>query len=135
MLLEYVNAWMDVPILSIGLEVEESHPLLEPQGVQTDSFPEDRRNAVDAAVKQHDQDAEVALDEQLEDNSPYPGVVAAVRNSDEEVPANTIRAWVLGMLFVGSSTPLSFLFLSFLFLNFPYFVSSLTWVDDDRIST
>ena len=110
---------------SIGLEVEESHPLLEPQGVQTDSFPEDRRNAVDAAVKQHDQDAEVALDEQLEDNSQYPGVVAAVRNTDEEVPANTARAWVLGMLFVRPS--LSFLSLSSFTLCF------LTRADDDRI--
>lgn len=91
--------------ISVGLEVVELRSLFEPLGVQTDSFPEDRRNAVDAAVKQHDQDAEVALDEQLEENSPYPGVVAAVRNTDEELPANTVRAWVLGMLFV--RTPLS----------------------------
>ena len=101
--------------------------MFEPRGIQTESFPEDRRNAVDAAIKQHDQDAEVALDEQLEENSPYPGVVAAVRNTDEEVPANTVRAWVLGLLFV--RTPRSLLCLPFLasFL--------LTSVDDDRIST
>ena len=101
-------------------------PLFECLSVQTDSFPEDRRDAVEAAVKQHDEDAEVALDEQLEENSPYPGVVAAVRNVDEDVPANTVRAWVLGMLFV--STPLRLLFLPMLT---PFF---LTWVDDDRIS-
>ena len=112
--------------IRVGLEVEELRSLFESPGVQTESFLEDRRHAVDAAIKQHDQDAEVALDEQLEENSPYTGVVAAVRNTDEELPANTIRAWVLGMLFV--RTPLSLFFLPSLT---PF---SLTWVDDNRIS-
>ncbi|KAF2453513.1 OPT family small oligopeptide transporter [Lineolata rhizophorae] len=34
---------------------------------------------------------------QIEENSPYEEVRAAVPNWDEEMPANTIRAWVLGM--------------------------------------
>ncbi|KHJ34530.1 putative small oligopeptide opt family [Erysiphe necator] len=32
------------------------------------------------------------------DNSPYPEVRAAVRNYDEDVPANTIRAWTIGLM-------------------------------------
>ncbi|KAJ3491016.1 hypothetical protein NLG97_g5673 [Lecanicillium saksenae] len=31
------------------------------------------------------------------ENSPYPEVRAAVRNYDEDVPANTVRAWVIGL--------------------------------------
>lgn len=34
----------------------------------------------------------------LEDDSPYPEVRAAVRNYDEDVPANTIRAWTIGLM-------------------------------------
>jgi OPT family small oligopeptide transporter len=74
------------------------------------NVPEDKRKAIDAAVNQHDKDAEIALDEELEENSPYPEVVAAVRPTDEDVPANTIRAWVLGMVFmtIGSGCNLLF---------------------------
>ena len=35
---------------------------------------------------------------EMEDNSPYEEVRASVPNYDEEMPANTIRAWTLGML-------------------------------------
>ncbi|KAL6787365.1 small oligopeptide transporter, OPT family [Trichoderma sp. SZMC 28012] len=34
------------------------------------------------------------------DESPFPEVQAAVRNYDEEMPANTIRAWVIGLFLV-----------------------------------
>ncbi|KAL7940813.1 small oligopeptide transporter, OPT family [Trichoderma barbatum] len=34
------------------------------------------------------------------DESPYPEVQAAVRNYDEEMPANTIRAWAIGLFLV-----------------------------------
>jgi hypothetical protein len=35
----------------------------------------------------------------MEDDSPYPEVRSAVANTDDpEMPVNTIRAWVLGML-------------------------------------
>lgn len=42
-------------------------------------------------------DDEKALDKELEENSPYAEVRAAVPNVDEQMPANTIRAWVLGL--------------------------------------
>lgn len=35
-----------------------------------------------------------------EEDSPYPEVRAAVHNYDEDVPANTFRAWVIGMTLV-----------------------------------
>ncbi|RKF53705.1 Sexual differentiation process protein isp4 [Golovinomyces cichoracearum] len=34
----------------------------------------------------------------LEDDSPYPEVRDAVRNYDEDLPANTVRAWTIGLL-------------------------------------
>ncbi|KAK4442141.1 OPT family small oligopeptide transporter [Podospora aff. communis PSN243] len=40
-----------------------------------------------------------------EEDSPYPEVRAAVRNYDEDVPCNTVRAWTIGLLliFLGAS--------------------------------
>ncbi|KAF5659908.1 sexual differentiation process isp4 [Fusarium heterosporum] len=38
--------------------------------------------------------------EEEEENSPYPEVRAAVRNFDEHLPCNTVRAWTIGMLLV-----------------------------------
>lgn len=39
-------------------------------------------------------------EEDIEDDSPYEEVRAAVRNTDDQSPANTVRAWILGLLFV-----------------------------------
>ncbi|KAK6527554.1 hypothetical protein TWF694_004537 [Orbilia ellipsospora] len=38
--------------------------------------------------------------ESVEDDSPYEEVRAAVRNYDEDLPCNTIRAWVIGLFLV-----------------------------------
>jgi hypothetical protein len=35
----------------------------------------------------------------LEDDSPYPEVRAAVANTDIDMPVNTLRAWVIGVIF------------------------------------
>lgn len=47
-----------------------------------------------------------APEDVAEENSPYPEVRAAARNYDEDLPCNTIRAWVIGLLIValGAST-------------------------------
>ena len=48
----------------------------------------------------------VRFDEDVEqENSPYPEVRAAVRNYDEDLPCNTVRAWAIGMslIFLGAS--------------------------------
>lgn len=60
---------------------------------------------ISAANGLHDADAEAEMISRVLDNSPYPEVRAAVRNFDEDVPANTVRAWAIGMLLntVGSA--------------------------------
>jgi hypothetical protein len=44
------------------------------------------------------------------EDSPYPEVRAAVHNYDEDVPANTIRAWVIGMSLVVVGASMNTLF-------------------------
>jgi OPT oligopeptide transporter protein len=44
---------------------------------------------------------ELKSEQDADENSPYPEVQAAVANTDDmSVPANTLRAWILGMFFV-----------------------------------
>ena len=69
-----------------------------------------KREAIENAVKAHDIEAEIQIDQELEENSPYPEVASAVRNIDEDVPANTIRAWVIGLLFTTIGSGLNMLF-------------------------
>jgi OPT family oligopeptide transporter len=45
-----------------------------------------------------------------EENSPYPEVRAAVRNFDEDLPCNTVRAWTIGMLLVVVGASMNTLF-------------------------
>ncbi|EEU46600.1 uncharacterized protein NECHADRAFT_38996 [Fusarium vanettenii 77-13-4] len=49
-------------------------------------------------------------DEDEEENSPYPEVRAAVRNYDEDLPCNTVRAWTIGMLLVVLGASMNTLF-------------------------
>ncbi|KAF2664976.1 small oligopeptide transporter, OPT family [Microthyrium microscopicum] len=74
------------------------------------NLPEEKRGAIENALHSHNVGAELALEHELEENSPYPEVVASVRNWDEEMPANTVRAWVLGMLFMTIGTGCNLLF-------------------------
>ncbi|KAI1485474.1 small oligopeptide transporter [Biscogniauxia mediterranea] len=46
----------------------------------------------------------------IEDDSPYPEVRAAVRNYDIDLPANTIRAWVIGLLLCTAGSAINMLF-------------------------
>ncbi|RGP59281.1 sexual differentiation process protein isp4 [Fusarium sporotrichioides] len=62
----------------------------------------------EAALIKDDDDDE---DENEEDeNSPYPEVRAAVRNFDEDLPCNTVRAWTIGMLLVVVGASMNTLF-------------------------
>nr|RBQ88319.1 hypothetical protein FVER53263_20253 [Fusarium verticillioides] len=49
-------------------------------------------------------------DDEEEENSPYPEVRAAVRNFDEDLPCNTVRAWTIGMTLVISGASMNTLF-------------------------
>ncbi|MCJ1307038.1 hypothetical protein MMC25_000684 [Agyrium rufum] len=70
----------------------------------------DIQNELDQAAKHHDGMAEKELIDLIENDSPYPEVRAAVRNYDEDVPSNTIRAWVIGMLLVTIGSALNMVF-------------------------
>ena len=67
-------------------------------------------NIKSPATTMYDQKTEQALDEIFEDDSPYPEVRAAVRNYDEELPCNTIRAWTIGMIMVTIGSGMNMLF-------------------------
>ncbi|KAF2141064.1 uncharacterized protein K452DRAFT_327313 [Aplosporella prunicola CBS 121167] len=70
----------------------------------------DKQDAIENAIQKGDSKAEVALEGVLEQNSPYPEVIAAVPAVDEDLPANTIRAWVIGLLFTMIGSGLNMLF-------------------------
>ncbi|KZF23085.1 small oligopeptide transporter [Xylona heveae TC161] len=74
------------------------------------NLPEEKRDAVKSALNAGDVEAEIALEGELEEDSPYPEVRAAVRNYDEDVPVNTIRAWTLGLIFSTIGSALNMLF-------------------------
>jgi OPT family small oligopeptide transporter len=81
------------------------------------NLPEDLRDAVDEAAEAHDLTGELKLEHAVNDNSPYPEVRAAVRNYDDGGPANTVRAWVIGLVLVTIAAGLNQLF----FLRYPSF--------------
>ena len=93
-------------------EVEANQELrfLKKQHKWDPNLPDEVRRGMDNAVETHDKAGEVELVNLLENDSPYPEVRAAVRNYDEEMPANTIRAWVLGMLLTTIGSALNMLF-------------------------
>jgi hypothetical protein len=62
------------------------------------NYPDDKRELLMLDASSVD-DAEIFSIKEEED-SPYPEVRAAVHNYDEDVPANTVRAWVIGMTLV-----------------------------------
>ncbi|KLP01799.1 Uncharacterized protein LW94_2779 [Fusarium fujikuroi] len=49
-------------------------------------------------------------DDEEEENSPYPEVRAAVRNFDEDLPCNTVRAWAIGLMLVTLGASMNTLF-------------------------
>lgn len=74
------------------------------------NFSEDIVGDIEEATQHHDIGGEVRLVGELVENSPYPEVRAAVRNYDEDVPVDTVRAWVLGMLLTTIASGLNALF-------------------------
>lgn len=79
------------------------------------NMPDDAVEMVDAVTRAHDHEGEAQIIGEIIENSPYPEVSglwtfaclsllivvkvrAVVRNYDEDVPASTIRAWVIGLI-------------------------------------
>ncbi|KAJ5692286.1 hypothetical protein N7462_001709 [Penicillium macrosclerotiorum] len=68
------------------------------------NLPQEKLDAINEAVNTGDQEKAAELDKSFAQNSQYESVRAAVRPTDGGEPANTVRAWILGMFFttVGS---------------------------------
>ncbi|KAK9781503.1 putative OPT family small oligopeptide transporter [Seiridium cardinale] len=64
------------------------------------NLPQEKLDAVKKALRDGDAEEILEADAIFTDDSPYAEVRAAVRNTDGGEVANTVRAWVLGMVFV-----------------------------------
>ncbi|TQW00245.1 small oligopeptide transporter, OPT family [Cordyceps javanica] len=64
------------------------------------NLPAEKMHAVRDALARNDTKEMAETDALLCENSPYEEVRAAVRNTDGGEVANTVRAWILGMVFV-----------------------------------
>ncbi len=74
------------------------------------NLPQDAIQSIDAA-EDGDLEKKAAVEHHLlEEDSPYPEVRAAVRNYDEDMPANTPRAWIIGMLWCTIGSAVNMLF-------------------------
>jgi hypothetical protein len=82
------------------LEVEKSLVVFEAGHQWDPNLPAGFVNEVHQATLNHDFKTELAVQDALIEDSPYPEVQAAVRNYDEDIPANTVRAWTIGLFLV-----------------------------------
>jgi OPT oligopeptide transporter protein len=65
----------------------------------------------EVSVTEHDVERELKYEQDVGEDSPYPEVRAAVDNTDDmSVPANTLRAWFLGLIFVTIGSGLNVFF-------------------------
>lgn len=64
------------------------------------NLPQKHIDALRHAAESGDTEKAAAIEQNLTEDSPYPEVRAAVRNTDEELVANTVRAWMLGFFFI-----------------------------------
>ncbi len=64
------------------------------------NLPQEKVDILNKVLRDGDAEEIIEVDELFTENSPYEEVRAAVRNTDSEGVANTVRAWVLGMIFV-----------------------------------
>ncbi|POR32840.1 Small oligopeptide transporter, OPT family [Tolypocladium paradoxum] len=95
---EHISDWRPPRDSDDGRD-SENEPLMDPN--LPDEFELQDRTQPEHGLLAG-QDMSKRLDEE---DSPYPEVRAAVRNYDEDLPCNTVRAWVIGMSLVllGSS--------------------------------
>lgn len=75
------------------------------------NMPIDDLTDVDAAIATGNAEKGIEIEHALmEDNSPYPEVRSVVRNYDVDVPANTIRAWTIGLILCTIGSGVNMLF-------------------------
>lgn len=91
-------------------EGEEYEMLLDPNLPEED----DRRlrtiRSLDESSSMGDSETGFKEVDEEEEDSPYPEVRAAVRNFDEDLPCNTIRAWTIGLILVVIGASMNTLF-------------------------
>ncbi|KAI1462911.1 small oligopeptide transporter [Daldinia caldariorum] len=98
-------------IEATGVEVLTTVKAFEEQHKLDPNLPIEDHDNVDAALTSGDAEKGIEVEAALlEENSPYPEVRAAVRDYDIDLPANTIRAWVIGLALctVGSAVNMLF---------------------------
>ncbi|XDG07923.1 hypothetical protein ABKA04_007538 [Annulohypoxylon sp. FPYF3050] len=101
----------DEVVEATGAEALNTLKYFEEQHKLDPNLPIQELNDVDAALATGNAEKGVEIETTLvEENSPYPEVRAAVRNYDVDLPANTIRAWVIGLILctVGSAVNMLF---------------------------
>ncbi|KAH8737962.1 OPT oligopeptide transporter protein-domain-containing protein [Ilyonectria robusta] len=81
--------------------------LMDPHLAEEYDTRQDRLDRDDGDV---DDEAALIKDEEEQEDSPYPEVRAAVRNHDEDLPCNTVRAWTIGLLLVVLGASMNTLF-------------------------
>jgi small oligopeptide transporter, OPT family len=74
------------------------------------NMPEDVVEELDDHLHTSDKHTQEITSQELLENSPYPEVRSAVPNIDEGGSVNTIRAWVIGLLFATVGSSLNMLF-------------------------
>ncbi|KAI1424609.1 OPT family small oligopeptide transporter [Xylaria sp. FL1777] len=95
---------------SEGGEVLDSPKRSEHQQQFDPNLPENKIESVDTVQSS---DVEKAVEVEVvsvENDSPYPEVRAAIRNYDVDLPANTIRAWVIGLILCTAGSAVNMLF-------------------------
>lgn len=90
------------------------------------NLPQEKLDFLDKALQDGDADEIIEAETLFTEDSPYVEVRAAVRNTDGEEVANTVRAWILGMFFVTIGSGLNmFLSMRSPAINFPSLVVQL----------
>lgn len=85
---------VDVAVASTDLEKIRHAHQWDP------NLPKAKLEAVQKAIEDGDAEEIVEADRLFTEDSPYEEVRAAVRNADGGEVANTVRAWIIGLLFV-----------------------------------
>lgn len=90
------------------------------------NLPQEKLDFINKALQDGDAGEIIEADVLFTEDSPYEEVRAAVRNTDGEEVANTVRAWILGMFFVTIGSGLNmFLSMRSPAINFPSLVVQL----------
>ncbi|KAI6783852.1 Sexual differentiation process protein-like protein [Emericellopsis cladophorae] len=100
------NPYADTGLRNDEDEGSEDELLLDPN--LPDDPRERRRSHAEEAFVAGGEDADGKAHEA--EDSPYPEVRAAVRNYDEDLPCNTLRAWTIGLMLVVLGASMNTLF-------------------------